>query len=195
LCPITIGANWSLSCWLLPGLSVKITIISIEDDGEPQLLRLQFEHLGFSVQLRRLGRPSEFFTAFDFFGGPADAAIICGHGDEGGFIFPAMAPGVDSLVLPADRLTPAIVGEHLRAVPPTVLTTGCDTGRKEFAQAFLGAGARNYIAPFGYPDSAAAVVLLTLAAYRVASAGSSWDAAVRAANNYFTLENRWQVWR
>jgi hypothetical protein len=34
-----------------------------------------------------------------------------------------------------------------------------------------------------------------MAAYRVMSAGSSWEAAVRAANNFMTLENRFGIWR
>ena len=174
---------------------MKVALIVISDTSEAQLLRLALESVGAMVQLHLVGRPSDFFAAFEFFGQSPDVAIICGHGDDEGFIFPGMAPGVDTIVLPADRLTPDIAKSHLRAAPPVIISTACGTGLKGFAAAFVNAGAQSYIAPEGYPDGSAVPVLLHLAAYRVVSAGSSWEAAIKAANNYMTLENRFEVWR
>jgi len=174
---------------------MKIALIAISDTAEAQLLRLALESVGAIVHLHAIGRPSNFFAAFDVFGVPADVAIICGHGDDDGFIFPEIAPDIDALVLPANRLTPALIADHLRAAPPIVLSTACGTGLKSFATAFMAAGAKNYIAAKGYPDGAAVPALLHLAAYRVQSAGSSWEAAIRAANNFMTLENQFDIWR
>jgi hypothetical protein len=174
---------------------MKVALIAISDTAEAQLLRLALESVGAVVHLHGIGKPSDFFTAFDHFGISPDVAIICGHGDDNGFIVPEMAPGVDTLVLPADRLTPTLIADHLGAAPPVVISTACGTGLKSFATAFIAAGATNYIAPKGYPDGAAVPALLHLAAYRVQSAGSSWEAAIRAANNFMTLENQFDIWR
>ena len=177
------------------GWVVKVAIIAVESEGEAQLLRLQLENLGFAVCLRRVMRPTTFLASFDFFGQPADVAIVCARGDPAGLVFPALPPGSDTLVLPGDRMGAEILAGHLREMPPVVVMTGAETGRKDFARAFLAAGAKAYVAPDLDPDPASALVLVTLAAYRVASAGTSWEAAVRTANNFFTLENRWSVWR
>jgi|GEM_PF-5945588 len=168
---------------------MKAIIVALEPSPEPQLLRLQLEHLGAQVRLVDLGRPSELFSSLDFYGQPADLAILCGHGDEAGFILPELAEGVDPLVLPNRRLTPQILAENLVSAPPTVISTACDTGHKAFAEAFFGVGTRSYIAPVGYPDGGVVPILLGVAFYRVVYAGASWPAAFRAASMVFTLEN------
>jgi hypothetical protein len=147
------------------------------------------EGLGGEVRLLRPGAPSAIFEPWDCFGAPADVAVLCCHGDESGIIFAEMADGADVLVLPDNRIAPSLLAEKLKGVPPVVVSTGCDTGHRAYADAFFASGARIYVAPNGYPDGASVPVLLQLALYRVIHAKASWPAAIKAANSFFTLEN------
>lgn len=164
---------------------MRFVLIDVDASREASLLRATIESLGGEVRLAMPGRPSKVFASFDFYGQRADVALICGHGDADGLIFPAMAEGIDPLLLPDDRITPALVAEYARAVPEVVVSTACDSGGTDFAQAFLSAGARTYLAPPGYPDGRAVPVLLGVVLYRVMVGGEDWPEAVAAANALF----------
>ena len=164
---------------------MRITVIDLDASREAALLRLSLEALGADVRLAAPGGPSAFFESFDFYGQKPDIAIICGHGDADGLIFPEMAEGVDPLLLPANRFSPGLLAERLGPMPEVVISTACDTGGADFARAFLAAGARTYIAPPGYPDGRAVPILLGLVFYRVLVEGEDWPEAVAAANTMF----------
>ncbi|GLQ52972.1 hypothetical protein [Devosia nitrariae] len=172
---------------------MKVALVALEDIGEALLLRALLENLGADVHLRPVGKPSDFPNAFDAFGSSADFALVSGHGDQGGLVFPEMAPGVDSLVLPNDRLDAALMAEHVRSVPPIVVSTACNTGTDAFAQAFRSAGAHTFIAPADYPEGAAVPILLGLAFHRVFG-GQDWSSAVEAANTMFEEGDRFRIW-
>jgi len=172
---------------------MKVALIAIDDMGEALLLRAQLESMGATVHLHPVGRPSDFFNALDASGEASDVALICGHGDERGFVFAPLAEGVDDLVLPGNRLGADLLAERLRTVPPVVISTACDTARTPIVSTFHDAGATTYIAPSGYPDGASVPVLLNLAFYRVIHARASWQAAIKAANTFFTIENWFDV--
>jgi hypothetical protein len=172
---------------------MKVALVALEDIGEALLLRALLENLGADVHLRPIGKPSDFTKAFNSFGSGADLALISAHGDRGGFIFPEMAPGVDTLVPPGDRLDAALLAEHVRSVPAIVVSTACNTGTDAFAQAFRSAGAHTYIAPADYPEGAAVPILLGLAFHRVV-AGNDWPSAVAAANAMFEEGDRFRIW-
>jgi hypothetical protein len=160
-------------------LSLSVTIAVIDDALEAALLRAQFESLGCRVDWRPLGKPSELFAAFDR---PADLGILSGHGDAGGLVFPEMAPGVESLDLPDNRMAPGMLAGFADALPPVLISTACDTGTTGFARAFHAAGARLYIAPAGYPDARAVPVILALAGFLVIHRRFAWPDAIAAAN-------------
>lgn len=130
----------------------RVSIIGVGDSGEAQLLRLQLEHLGLATCLNLVGKPSDFFDGFSFYGQVPDAVIIAAHGDDAGIVFPEMAAGVDELVLPDDRITPALIARELKSPPPLVISLACASGTTPFTKAFSSAGAKTYIAPVGDPD-------------------------------------------
>ena len=173
-------------------MSARVTIIAIGDMSEASLLRLQLEGMGADVRLCPLGKPSAFFTAFDFYGQPADIVVLSAHGDEDGIVFPEMAPGADSLELPGDRITPELIG-RVAAQSAVVVSTACDTGKQAFVDAFHAAGASIYIAPEGYPDGVDVPVLLALAFFKVLVQQQAWVEAIKSANDAIGTETRFSV--
>ncbi len=173
---------------------MKVALVALEDIGEALLLRALLENLRADVHLRPIGKPSDFAKAFGAFGGNADFALVSAHGDEGGFVFPEMAEGVDTLVLPGNRLDAVLLTELVRSVPSVVVSTACNTGTDAYAQAFRSAGARTYIAPADYPFGAAVPILLGLVFHRLLG-GQDWPEAVEAANGLFEEGDRFRVWR
>ena len=170
----------------------RVAIAFIDDALEAMLLRAQFESLGCRVDWRPLGKPSDLFSAFD---PGVDIGILSGHGDERGLVFPALAPGADSLALPDNRMAPGLLRGFAHRLPQVVLSTACDTGNEAFAAAFHAAGAGLYIAPAGYPDGRAVPVLLGLAAFLVMHRRQSWGEAVAAANAQVEVYDRFRLFR
>lgn len=171
----------------------RIALVEFDDSGTAQLIRLHLEHLGLDVALNRLGKPSDFFGGFQFFGHPADAAIIAAHGDDGGFIFPEMAEGVDDLVLPENRITPELVTNLLTAPPPLVISTACSTGTKAFADAFRAAGAATYIAPTGDPEGRDVPLWMATFFHALTRNPADLSAAITNANAPVDPESRFEA--
>lgn len=168
----------------------RVALVGIDAAGEAHLLRLQLEHFGLRVALNQIGKPSDLFAAFSFYGQPADAAILCAHGDEGGIIFPQMAEGVDQLVLPGDRITSVLLSQRLKSVPPLVVSTACDTGSAAFAAAFHRAGAHTYVAPVLAPDGQDVGLWITAFFHARVRRGLTCAAALDAANALVVRENQ-----
>lgn len=172
---------------------MKIALLAIDAIAEALLLRGILETLGATVHLRPAGKPSDVFAPLDVFDGLADVLILCAHGDENGLIFPAMAPGVDRLVLPGDRITPDELDRLPRGLAQVVVSTACASGKESFARAVFNAGAKTYVAPSGDPDGAAAALIVGIALHRVIRNGASWTTAVATANAAFAPEDGFTV--
>jgi len=168
---------------------MHVTLAFIDDAMEAMLLRALFENLHCRVDWRPIGRPSDFFTAFE---GTGELGVVSGHGDEKGFVFPEMAPGIDSLTLPDNRISPALL-EGFSRLPPVLLSTACGSGTAAFAAAFHANGVGLYIAPMGYPDGAAVPILVGLAAYLVIERHLGWPEAIEQANSQLAPENHFRV--
>lgn len=172
---------------------MKVSIVLVEDAPEALLLRALLENFGAQVALHWTGKPSDFLTAFDCFGTPAELAIIVGHGDEGGIIFPEMGEGVDSLVLPNDRITPDLFAQIAGPLPKVVISTACGSGTPALARACHGAGTGLYIAPRDYPTGSTVPVLLGLAMFKVIEQAQAWPEAIASANASFDEDDGFVV--
>ncbi len=171
----------------------KIALVEFVDAGAALLIRAQLEHLGLDVALNRLGKPSDFFAGFGFHGLAADAAIISAHGDGAGYIFPEMAPGVDPLVLPQNRINADLISQRLSEVPALVISTACSTGTESLAGAFRSAGAAIYVAPVGDPDGRDVPVWLSAFFHALARHDSGPEAALDRANALVEPESRFRL--
>lgn len=168
----------------------RVTIIGIGDSGEAQLLRALLEQLGLEVNLKLCGKPSDFFTAMSNVTIRTDATIISAHGDEDGIIFPEMAPGVDPLQLPNDRITPSLINQHAKDVSAFVLSLACSSGTKEFARAFSGAGVKDYMAPEGDPEGADVPLFVHLFFHQLLHHETTFTDALAAANGAMTRDSK-----
>ncbi|MEX0877656.1 MAG: hypothetical protein WDZ40_02190 [Candidatus Spechtbacterales bacterium] len=76
--------------------------------------------------------------------------LMC-HGVDEGIVLPELGEEI-AKQQPYDKfLTGVNLSEFLKLDGQIVVSTGCKTGIKDFADAFLNAGAKNYIAPKDYP--------------------------------------------
>lgn len=173
----------------------RVTLVCIGDTGEAQLLRALLEHLDYAVCLDLPGKPSDFFTAFSFYGQSADMVILCAHGDEQGIIFPEMAEGVDSLTLPGNRFSADLIGGMLKLPEIPIVSTACGSGTARFAQAFFAAGASAYIAPEGDPYGADTPLFLHRLFHQLRTGSAQLEDAVATANNLLPSGDGFLMWR
>ncbi|WP_404400184.1 hypothetical protein [Pelagibacterium halotolerans] len=168
-------------------------IIAIEPNEEALLLRAHFEHLGLDVRMWRLGKPSDLFRALDNKINSVDLALLCGHGDERGFIFPELAPDIDWVKLANNRLTAQDLDRAVESVPPTIISTACGTGTSAIANAFAKAGAERFIAPDGYPNGADIPLGITALVHGVVRAQLSWKQAIARANSLVGADSQFRL--
>lgn len=168
----------------------RVLIIGVGDSGEAQLLRALLEQLGLEVTLKLCGKPSDFFTTMSDAASRADATIISAHGDEDGIIFPEMAPGVDPIQLPNNRITPSLINQHAKNVSAFLLSLACSSGTKEFADAFSRAGVKDYIAPESDPEGADVPLFVHLLFHQLLHHKTTFTDALAAANGAMTRDSK-----
>lgn len=128
----------------------------LEIEGDPAL-RSGLEALNARVNRYPLGQEQHWV---DVLQRPDLAAniVINAHGDQHGIIMPELAA---DLRQQQPFLAP-IGPEQIRDSGPVdaglVLALACMSGRAEMGAAWLEIGARNYIAPDGYPEAADALI-------------------------------------
>ena len=128
---------------------MRIGILALDKGNEPHAIRAVAETFGHRVNVSWIGSKanmlSELRAEVD-----SDILIISGHGDPQGFFMPEVALELqvsknDTYLEPADLST-------VNSLPRVVISTACCTGTIAFADTFIKAGARQYVAPSEYPD-------------------------------------------
>ena len=158
---------------------MKIVIACMGDSLEALTLRQSLELFGAQVSLRLIGRPNDLL---DVLAGdsPADALILCGHGDEGNFLLPELGEEVYLPGEPKGPLTPERIRAHLGRRDTLIVSTACTTGYAETADAFTQNG-NTYIAPADYVESTAAYFFVVRLFYEMLSPGKTAEEACRNA--------------
>lgn len=132
---------------------VPRTPVSIVDYGataEAFLARAMLESMG-AVTLLHQPTPADFLLILGEETNVPPYLILCGHGDEVGFVFEEYGEGIDTSSLVDTSMPPEAVVSRVRLPGCVVLATGCLTGRGAMGQAFLRGDVRASIAPDGYP--------------------------------------------
>ncbi len=132
---------------------VPVAVVDIGDTLEALLIRSMLESLGAVVTLHLPGTPEDFLTLIA--GGELvhQHLIICGHGDENGFVFGDHIADIDTSMLVEGSLPPSVVAEHARLDGKIVLSTCCETGGKAFADAMVEKGGqRSMSLPMARPE-------------------------------------------
>ncbi|HEV7309796.1 hypothetical protein [Ensifer sp.] len=131
---------------------VPVAVIDIGATLEALLVRSMLESLGAVVTLHLPGTPGDFLILVGAGDGVHQHLVICGHGDENGFVFGDFIEEIDTSMLVKGSLPPAVVAAHARLKGKIIVSTCCETGGGD---AFVrDGGAALYIGPDGSPEGA-----------------------------------------
>lgn len=137
-----------------------VTLIDMEG-GPAGALRPALEAYGLRVDYTLVGQARHLIAALDR--PVAEYVILACHGDEGRILVPELAPSLERFQPTHGPWGPAEIRRYVRVSDATVISTGCETGTEELAEAFLDAGAAAYVAPnrapFGYASLFAPLLL------------------------------------
>lgn len=131
----------------------NISLICLEERStlESVALRGALEYLGYVVSTHWIGSKESFLKLLSGEVPLDNTIIISGHGYKKGFLLS------DEKIIKPEEFKDQIKWED-----NDVVSLGCCTGTKEFADAFMKGGIKTYIAPNDYPDGNAT---LTFAIY------------------------------
>jgi hypothetical protein len=163
------------------GRPLTVEIVAIGVAMEALLCRSILESLGMMTCLSLPGSPDALVRALNGATGKASIMVICGHGADGAFEVGEFGAQIDASALDEGRLYPrGLEGQSLTV--ETVVSTCCTTGNEDMAARFLGAGARTYIAPRGWPDGRVVPLFLHMLFRDMLLDGLPVRAAVERAN-------------
>ena len=158
-----------------------VAVVAVGEASEALLVRALLESLGAVVILHLPGTPEDILLVL----GQGEAAppylVLCGHGDEEGFVLGEYGPGIDTSALLGISLPPTAVAARACLPGRLVVSTACATGNAALQQAFLGGGATAYIAPAGYPAGASTPLFVHLLFYELLVRGADLESAWRQA--------------
>lgn len=131
---------------------IFLDIIVIDNDLEALAARASAEWWGVVTRTFFIGKSQDLV---DILGGKEKLSpnilLMC-HGVDEGIVLPELGEEV-AKKQPYDKfLTGANLAEFLKLDGQTITSTGCKTGIKKFADVFLNAGAKRFIAPKDYPE-------------------------------------------
>jgi hypothetical protein len=140
----------------------SVDVIDIES-GDGVVIRALLERFGVLVRLFRIGQARHLGAVL---GGEASApyVLVTCHGDDGRIVLPSLAEEIERFQPVHGTARPAELRPLVRLSPgAVVISTGCDTGTRELADAYFDGGASAYIgpagAPFGYASTFAPLLL------------------------------------
>ena len=163
---------------------IPVAVVDCGATQEAALVRGLLESMNAVVTLHQPGTPKDFLLVL----GQGESApaymVICGHGDENGFVFGGYGPQIDTTCLVKGSLPAAVLAASIRLPGRIVVSTACDTGAEAFSQAFLAGGVRAYIAPAGAPEGADAQLFVHHFFYNVFRRGLEPEEAWLRARSY-----------
>ncbi|WP_077960208.1 hypothetical protein [Ensifer adhaerens] len=169
--------------FLFPRLPVAV--VDIGDTLEALLIRSMLESLGAVVTLHLPGTPGDFLTLIGAGDGVHKHLVICGHGDENGFVFGDYIEEIDTSMLVEGSLPPSVVAGHARLDGKIVLSTCCETGGEAYGDAFVRkGGAALYVAPDGSPEGADAPLFVHCFFHALFARKQTPEAALERARSY-----------
>lgn len=133
--------------------SSQVTIINIADALEAVALRAALEWWNVEVTLRHVGAADHLVALLDGSTPLSPLVSLMCHGDERGILLPELSPDLEQTQPFTGAVGPAELRQFLRLPNCAVVNTGCITGTRELAAAFLDGGASIYIGPDDYPDA------------------------------------------
>ncbi|SMO90705.1 delta-aminolevulinic acid dehydratase [Melghirimyces algeriensis] len=146
---------------------MKVALIVGDTGNEAHAIRYTLEEFGAEVMTKWIGRPNAFLSALTGEGlyPEFDTLVLSFHGEEGTFLLPELGEDVYEEGEPRGNIGPEEIRQFASLEGKIVLSTGCETGDSELAQAFLDVGCKAYIAPEEAIDGNAATIFTQLFFY------------------------------
>lgn len=164
---------------------VPVAVVDIGDTLEALLIRAMLESLGAVVTLHLPGTPGDFLTLIGAGERVHQHLVICGHGDDNGFVFGDYIEDIDTSMLVEGSLPPSVVAEHVRLSGKIVLSTCCETGGRAYGDAFVEkGGAALYVAPDGSPEGTDAPLFVHCFFHQLLARKQTPEAALERARAY-----------
>jgi hypothetical protein len=161
-----------------------VSIAAIGDSGEALLIRSCLESLGAAVTLHLIGTLSDFLKVLNQSRDAPRYLVICGHGDENGFVLGEYESGIDISALTKGSLPATALSGRIDLPETIVISTACDTGSLHMAEAFLKGGAAAYIAPNGYPGGSETALFVHMLFHQIMVETVSASEAVETVCNF-----------
>ncbi len=127
----------------------NISLVCLEEGSalESVALRGALEYLGYIVSIHWIGSKELFLKLLSGKITTDETVIISGHGYKNGFLLSG-----EKIIKPEE------FKKQVNWKNKNVISLGCCTGTKEFADVFIKGGVKIYIAPDDYPDGNATLV-------------------------------------
>ena len=157
-------------------------------------IRSSLEACDVRVNLFQVGQARHVVSVLSGREGSSEFVIMDCHGADGNILLPDLSEEIEARqpfhgVLTADDLR-SIVDLPGR----TVLSTGCQTGNNELAQAFLDGGCDAYIGPAGGPFGHGALFAIVWIFYELTQMRSLDDAVARL-QRHDDEQAMWRLYR
>ena len=153
-----------------------VHIVCVECAPEAYAIRGAAEAFGAAVTVTWVGNSDQIVEYFA--SGPThDLIVIAAHGDERGLLLPPLAEELRGKYRYFDHIAAADFASFARLRGNVVLNTSCCGGAPALANAFLAAGAGQYIGHPGYPDGNAALLYAIQFVYDALTPASDDDRA------------------
>lgn len=161
----------------VPRTPVGLAVLG--NTGEALLIRSILESLNAVTMMHLIGTPNDFLAAVDQGDSAPPYLVISGHGDENGFVMGEFIEEIDISALKNGSLPAASLHGSVRLPGTVVFSTACESGRPEFANAFLSGGASAYIAAADLPDGADVPLIVHMFFHGLFRLGHDLEAAWR----------------
>ena len=130
----------------------KIDIVNIDDNLEALAARSSLEYFGYNVSLHFIPKSKVLVELLNGSKHLSKNILIMCHGIDEGIVLPELAKEVAKEQPYNKILTPNNLNDFLKLNNSLVVNTGCSTGTKDFADAFLENGSDCYVAPRDFPS-------------------------------------------
>lgn len=142
------------------GGASAVDLVVLDSFPEAHALREVLECFGVRVNARWLGRAKELVDLLTGKEPLAEHVVLACHGDDRGILLPELHPDIAEGEPYVGAIGPEELARFVKLGGGVVICTGCSTGGREFAKAFLDGGCETYIAPEGYPEGSATLFFL-----------------------------------
>ncbi len=104
---------------------IPVGVVALVDAAEALMVRAFLENIGALTLLHLPGTPEDFLLILGQQENIPPYLVICGHGNEVGFIFEEYVKSIDTSALSGISMPPASIAKRVRLPGCVVVSTAC----------------------------------------------------------------------